>query len=271
LHKFFLPTVKRSILRRTPTLNPSPQGGGGLVHANLSTLQKPPLQSLQLENRNPTIDWQLAITRNREALLTIIVALMKSIGLVDGGQLTTLPRYLYRNALLILRQAESAVRRLIVIAAHEIALRGFKLRKPRATTTNFLLLPERSEHKAPVFNLIEPLKDFSSKTADFDIFGVPTKPNYASTDRTPSPAAHLGQRLLALKNALDSIPQQAKRLARWYVARDLALKQSQPHRLSPMRPGTPPASRRAKRSEMDKVLLECHLLAIYVRDRRDSP
>jgi hypothetical protein len=216
------------------------------------------------------MDWHLAITRNREALLTIILALMKSIGLVDGGQLTTLPKYLYRAALFTLRQAESAVRRLIVIAAHEIALRGFKLRKPRATTTNFSLLPARSDRKAPVFNLIDPLKDFSSETPDFDIFGVPTEPNFAAPDRTPIPAAHLGQRLLAVKNALDSIPQQAKRLARWYAQRDLALKQSQPHRLSPMRPGAPPASRIRKRSEMDQLLLECHLLAKYALERQDS-
>jgi hypothetical protein len=216
------------------------------------------------------MDWQLAITRNHEALLAIIVALMKSIGLVEEGQLTTLPKYLYRNALLILRQAESALRRLIVIAAHEMTLRGVRPRKPRLCQTDFSLLPASREDKIPAFNLIDPLKDCSTQERDFEETDYSREQSVENRDRTPIPAAHLGHRFLALKHALNTIPQQAKRLTRWYAQRDLALKQKIPHRLSPMRPGTPPASHRAKRSEMDQLLLECHLLAIYARDRRDS-
>ena len=77
------------------------------------------------------MDWPLVIDRNRTALLTIIVALMVSLGLVSGGKLTTLPFFLYRRALRILRPAESALRRLIMIVAHEMKLRGFKLRPAR--------------------------------------------------------------------------------------------------------------------------------------------
>ncbi len=77
------------------------------------------------------MNWPLAIHRNRTALLTIIVALMVSLGLVSGGRLSTLPFFLYRRALRILRPAESAVRRLIMIVAHEMKLRGFKLRPAR--------------------------------------------------------------------------------------------------------------------------------------------
>ena len=47
------------------------------------------------------MDWPLVIDRNRTALLTIIVALMASLGLVSGGRLSTLPLFLYRRALLI--------------------------------------------------------------------------------------------------------------------------------------------------------------------------
>ncbi len=69
------------------------------------------------------MDWPLAIDKNREKLINIIVALMASLGLTDGGKLTTLPFYLYRKALLILRPAEAAVRRLIMMAVYEMELR----------------------------------------------------------------------------------------------------------------------------------------------------
>jgi hypothetical protein len=216
------------------------------------------------------MDWQLAITRNRDALLTIIIALMKSVGLVAGGQLTTLPRFLYARALLIIRQAESTVRRLIVIAAHEMSLRGIAVRKPRASQANFLLFNKRSDDKAPAFNLIDPLKDFSAEEPDFDEPDPTTNKHCATPDRTPTPAAMLGKRLLALKHALDTIETQAKRLTRWYAARDGALQHMRPRRMSPMRPGLAPASRKRRRTELDEILRECHLLALYTRERQDS-
>lgn len=215
------------------------------------------------------MDWQRAITRNREALLIIVFALMKSLGLVEGGQLTTLPNYLYRKALLILRQAESAARRLIMIAAHDMKVFGLRHPSPRATT-NFSLLPARSYETPPAFKLIDPLKNFASDTLDFNNYDVANETYSGATDKKAVPATHLGKRLLALQRALDTIPKQAKRLALWYAQRDLALKQMRPHRLSPMRPGPPPTARRHQRSELVNILRECHLLAIDARKRRDS-
>jgi hypothetical protein len=221
------------------------------------------------------MDWQLAIDRNRTALLTIIVALMKSLGLVEGGGLTTLPHVLYRKALGILRPAESAVRRLIMIAAHEMALRGVKLRARRREGLAEFLYSHRpnpnSEPAIPAFNLIDPLKTFGREAPNTDGFDRFAFAGHSATpDRTPVPAAALGLRLLALKKALDDLPKQATRLARWYHQRDLAHAQRKPHRHSPMRPGSAPGSAKAKRSEVGAVLTECHLLAIYARDRRDS-
>jgi hypothetical protein len=216
------------------------------------------------------MDWQLAINRNREALLLIVVALMKSLGLVDGGTLTTLSYCLYRKALLTLRQAESAMRRILVMAAHELSLRGYKPRKLRVSTTNFSLLNPRSEMQIPTFNLIDPLKIFGHDVPDFNASSHSYDENSSTVNNDPVHVASLARRLLALKYALDTIPKQAKRLARWYAQRDLALRQNQPHRLSPMRPGPPPALSRAKLSDVGTILTECHSLAIYARDRRDS-
>ena len=93
---------------------------------------------------------------------------------------------------------------------------------------------------------------------------------YIAPDKTPIPAASLSRRLLALKAALENLPKQAKRLARWYAERDAAYAQNQPHLFSPMRPGLPLGYRKHKRDEIDEVMLDCHSLAQYAQDRRDT-
>ena len=218
------------------------------------------------------MDWPLVIDRNRTALLTIIVALMASLRLVGGGKLTVLPLFLYRRALLILRPAESAVRRLIMIEAHGMALRGLKLRPARRDgLAEFLVFSRpnpRDEPALPSFNLIDPLKIFGREAPDME--GFYSGEDSDAPDKMPVPAASLALRILALKNALDNLPRHAKRLARWYAERDLAYAQNLAYRYSPMRPGPAPASRQRNRDEIDEVLLECHLLALYAGERQDS-
>jgi hypothetical protein len=216
------------------------------------------------------LDWQAAITRNRDALITIIAALMKSLGLVQGGVLTTLPRHLYRKALFIIRPAEAAVRRLIMMAAYEMELRGIKPRQPRATDERYRTSFPNPINFAPSFNLIDPLKLFGEEAPDYACFGPAFNDERGPADRTPLPAASLGRRLLALKHALDNVQKQARRLTRWYAIRDAALKARAPHRLSPLRPGFPPGYRRKPVHEVEEVLLDCHSFAQYARERRDS-
>jgi len=62
-----------------------------------------------------------AIARNRAVLLRIVAILFMKAGLDEGGE-ETLPRHIWRSVLDVLRPAESAVRRLIVIAARDIAV-----------------------------------------------------------------------------------------------------------------------------------------------------
>ncbi|MGL4488586.1 MAG: hypothetical protein ACRCU5_03980, partial [Rhizobiaceae bacterium] len=133
------------------------------------------------------MNWQVAIDANREKLLSIIVTLMNSLGLVQdkhsavpyGGMLTTLPFHLYRKALLILRPAEAAVRRLIIMAAYEMELRGFNLARLRERG-----LAERGGEgelrrqnaaeagwQRASFNLIDPLKTFTEERPDYTEFG----------------------------------------------------------------------------------------------------
>jgi hypothetical protein len=65
------------------------------------------------------MNWALAISRNRTALLAVVASIVALIGGRDGGAIS---RELRNAALALLRPAESAVRRLIVIAARGLVV-----------------------------------------------------------------------------------------------------------------------------------------------------
>jgi hypothetical protein len=66
------------------------------------------------------MDWDYAIERHRESLLTVVAALFARIGLAEGGMVERLSRPLYRKVLGRVKAAEAAVRRLIIVAARNI-------------------------------------------------------------------------------------------------------------------------------------------------------
>ena len=217
------------------------------------------------------LDYALAIRRNRDQLRQIILALFAFARMRVGGSLFTLPRSTFAIIMLVLRPAESCVRRLIVIAALGLKLTS---KPPRA----FVILGHRPENPASAmpdgmirpraFKLFDPLKSFDPESI-WDAepvwesgFGLASA--YSSTlvpTETTLDATHIGQRLNALIRALDNLPHQARRLVRWQSKRDAALKASKPTRMSPMRPGLPPGWRQRKIHEIDTVLRECHGLA----------
>jgi hypothetical protein len=228
------------------------------------------------------MDWPLAIEKNRERLLAVIVALIASLGLTQNRRLTTLPHYLYRRTLAILRPAEAALRRLIVMAAYDLQLRGFVCAKSRPALSFAPLLAGRrcpngadEGQRGTAFRLIKPLKSFDSDLPDFTNFGTSQDDRFSENgepaNRAPVAATALGLRMLALQHALNNLPRQAKRLARWYAARDIALQNNLPHRLSPMRPGLPPAYLKRPKQDIGNILLDCHSLANDARDRQGMP
>ena len=81
------------------------------------------------------MDWNAAIERNREALKRVLAMLVAMAGL-DASALTnfTLPRHLYRTILRLLRPAESAVRRLIIVAARGLVVPPARPRKQKPVT-----------------------------------------------------------------------------------------------------------------------------------------
>ena len=112
------------------------------------------------------MDWDEIIERNTERLLAVIAQLFFRSGLDEGGA-EFLPRRAWRALLILLRPAESAVRRLIVIAARGIVVklragRGF----PIGLKLRLMKSAEKDADRIPAFLLIDPLKRFAP--ADFE-------------------------------------------------------------------------------------------------------
>ncbi len=224
------------------------------------------------------MDWARAIRRNRDQLRQIVLVLFALAGMRVGGSLFTLRRSVVGAIMLVLRPAESAVRRLIVIAAYGLA----PSTKPRRPWQG---LPDPLRGGAggggdaaqsfPAFKLFDPLKSFDPESIwDAEPVwqsGYGLAPCFTCNSENPDhplDATRLGQRLNALIRAIDNLPHQARRLARWQAKRDERLKVCKPTRISPLRPGLPPGWRERKIHEIDVVLRECHGLA---NDRLNAP
>jgi hypothetical protein len=220
------------------------------------------------------MDWQLAIEKNREALKRILIMLVAMAGLselatsgstgVAGGSTVrhpahTVPRHLHRFMLRLLRPAEAAARRLIIVAARGrvVELAPARTPKPKMPLRNRsngfgtgivirpgplpdwarALAPKRSANLS--LSLFDPLKRFGARRRyvkqsavphirSFDDMRVPFfQPPRQPDPPPPSPddlldAGRLHRRIAAIGRALDDLPRQAKRLARWRARRDAA-------------------------------------------------
>ncbi len=217
------------------------------------------------------MDWAKAIERNSETLRGIVAALLAMLGLAGSAPVARIPQPLHSAVLRLLRPAESAMRRLVVIAARGLVVK---------------LAPSRSMPAGPIgrgaglrfsFQLFDPRKNFAGPhrraftriAPRIHIFG--SDPRVAALWAAPTPAAdpppppdglvnaaRLSRRLQALKLALADLPRQARRLARWRLRREKA---KTPKFRSPLRPGHPPGYRRKPVHQVDEVLIECHGLA----------
>jgi hypothetical protein len=227
------------------------------------------------------MDWAFIVERNRERLLAVLAPLLAVLGF-DPRRRQEMPRHFYRSWLVLLRPAESAVRRLIVMAARGIVV-TLKQSASRAFPKG-LILSRNAEH-IPAFGLIDPLKRFAP--ADFEWskewgkqwgseqviprISVPGLFDPVFPEPVPVPSSDdpidtgaLVRRIAALKAALDDLPRQAKRLARWKVRRELARRAEvwKPGRLSPLRSGFAPGFHRTDRREIDGILADCHYFAV---------
>jgi len=217
------------------------------------------------------MDWDLAIKRNSEALKGIIAALFAMLGIDGTKTVGRIPHRLHRAVLRVLRPAESAVRRLIVVAARGLVVKVAPSRPmPKGHRIGKGSGPSRPAFKLCDKRIFFPELNnsrvrYTKNPPRIHVFPYDTMVAIARPAVVPAPppdglvnAARLSRRLQALKLALEDLPRQARRMARWRVRRE---NMKSPKFKSPLRPGQPPGHRRKPIHEIDEVLTECHWLA----------
>ncbi|MFN0190491.1 MAG: hypothetical protein ACKVP5_00735 [Aestuariivirga sp.] len=229
------------------------------------------------------MDWDLAMNRNRDALLRIVASLFAMLGLSEGAAIDRIPRVLHTAILRILRPAEAAVRRLIVAAARGMVV---KPAVPRAAPKDGFAGKGKGSRKRPVFRLedIRPpmappesrpkhaLKSFSpADLTPAALRALHRKSRDLIAKSKPAPpkdgkvaAASLARRLQAIKGALDDLSGQAQRFLRWKARRERISKERLIY-TNPIRPGPPPYVHKKPRHEVEEVLRDCHWLAWEAR------
>ena len=225
-------------------------------------------------------DWARAIERNSEALIEIVADLFAMLGIVGEATVARLPWPTYRAVLRVLRPAESAVRRLVVIAARGLVVKPTVPRPvPAGPLKRKKGLPSRSfsfQLFDPRKRIIIPRRQTPTRpaarlhilTADSRLVTLWPPPRPAGAPARPPPpsadglvnGARLVRRLEALESALADLPRQARRLVRWQMRQE---KSPNPSFKSPLRRGHPPGHRRRDVHEVDKLLSECHELACH--------
>jgi hypothetical protein len=214
------------------------------------------------------MDWKLAIERNRGPLLRIVASLIAVAGLSERLRVPV-----YRAILAVLRPAESAVRRLVVIAAQGMVMApaqecvartksGVRGKRPPRSRVCFRLFdPRKRFGQSRPHYVASDGSGFEPRIHGFDV--DPLSPLFrAGAMPVEKPerlinSQSLSRRLVAIKSALEDLPRQAKRYVRWR-ARPLA--ERRPKLFSPYRPGTPPGYRKRPVHEVHDILKECHTL-----------
>ncbi len=286
------------------------------------------------------MDWNGVIERNRERLRDILAALAAMAGLTgadaasssplregDRGGSIILPRHLHRTILRLLRPAESAARRLVIIAARDVAVTLPPPRKPKPKPMSIFvrpgemrtgivlpygvkpsdILPALAKPRKPPRSLSLPLLDTTRglpRPRRAAAAGVPRiwapghgEPYRPASRLPPMPgdpvdATRLAMRLQAIGRALDDLPRQARRFARWRGRLDAATRDLRhafgeqdirqdalsaslqpawlPRRLTPLRPGRPPGGQRKPTHEVHAVLADLQHFAQLALQRTDT-
>jgi hypothetical protein len=198
--------------------------------------------------------------------------------LAGGVTVSRIPQSLHSAVRRILWPAESAMRRLIVIAARGLVVKlpasrpGLRpkpvgaIRKGGGSRLSFQLFdtrknfPELRQHRVKYAKNPPRILFFGDNSRVDDLW--PSSRPVAAPPSPPSDAlvnaVPLTRRLEALKLALEDLPRQARRFARWRARREIAPNSKF---RSPLRPGPPPGHRRKPAHLVDEVLIECHGLA----------
>jgi hypothetical protein len=244
------------------------------------------------------MDRDFAIERSRGRLVAVVLELFAEIGLTGVGVVERVSRPVYRKVQRVLRSAESAVRRLIIASARDIVVEPSCRRPAPAGPINSSQIKSKAEgegntkrKRGLLFRLfdrprrkdwgigrrrktrkIEPrvrILDFDPRIPEFLRPQAPApipEKAHAIDDGTIN-AIRLCRRLFAIMGALEDIPRQARRYARW---RDKPIDERRPRRESPFRLGWPPGWRIRPTHEVDEILKDCHWLVRNLEPQLDT-
>ncbi len=218
-----------------------------------------------------------AIDLNSAAIARLVGTLFALLGLTAGSPPPRIPRKVHCAILRVLRPAESAVRRLILVVSNTMRVKALP---PRPMPAG--IIRSAGATPRPTFQLFDPrpplrlqgatkpaprpqprISFFGDGEARTIAWGPERRRVRAGQDEADENAAttnssSLVRRLQALTAALDDLPRQARRLARALARR----------RKSPrlklkgvLRPGRAPGYRKRPVEEIDSVLHQCDWLA----------
>jgi hypothetical protein len=220
-----------------------------------------------------------AIAHHTAALLAMVSQLWALLDLFGGADAVHVPRAIHTFIFRALRPAESAVRRLIVIAARDLALAAPQPARTSPQNIRKISSP-RQPAKRMAFKLFDCRKRIATRhktyttrtpriyqiapSAPFSPLALvpnmpPERPHILSAAERPITAHSLLLRLNALTQALGNIPHQAQRLMRW---RQMRQAKTPPRFSEPLRPGKPPGQFVKATTDVDDILRECHQLAL---------
>ena len=206
-------------------------------------------------------DWDRCIDVNRKDLLPIVAEMVAMLG--DGE---TVLRHVWLAVLAMLRPAESALRRLIAIAAKDVDVTP---RARREMPTGGIPKGTGVRRRAPVFVVIDPRipagppPEFGPNVRWLDEEGTSPPGRVEVSADDPTSAAALRRRIEALLAAANDIPGQARRLARMLAKKDRPIRA--------MRPGRPPGYRERGTRPVDMLLADCHRLALMALAEAEAP
>ncbi len=202
------------------------------------------------------------------ALMRLVASMFALVGLVPGGAaVASMSVEVRRRVLRVLQPAESALRRVILMKARGLVV---SLRPKRPAPKGAVPKGKGAGDRIPAFVLFDPRKYFHElakphrpvrgagpRISGFDEQRPACEPP-APRSVEVNPAS-LCRRLQSLQKALESIPVQAKRLARLQARRRAA---GEPlRRTEPRRPGWPPGYRKHPSHPVDMILQDCDILA----------
>ena len=228
------------------------------------------------------------VERYRLVLLRLLAGLFVMAGLQPGTAVVeSLPRGVKYAILRVLRQAESATRRLVMAEAAKLDAVEYvppPKRERRAGVAKGDGAKKTRAPRMPLFRLIDPRRFLEElhpnrkvrraakkKSREpkllFRIAGFDGQPDYEEwSEGSPEPsqddpltATAISRRMQALHHALSDLPKQAQRMVREIAKRKAA--QAGPKSVPPLRFGPPPGHRKRHVHAVDAVLAACHWLA----------